>query len=136
LNNKHLDAIVARETKGLIKERPKAVLKMMCYEPKSEEWIQSFAKNCCYLVHHQDAFNALYGRGSTQKKAKTWISMIARAIQCIVKDLLWPLVWLSLLPYHCCRFTVAVVQLHTAPIPAAVAIDLLQPTITAARLSV
>jgi hypothetical protein len=70
LNDKRSDVIMQRDTEGLIAERPKAVLKMMSYDPKSGEWSQAFAKNCCYHIHHQEAFNALWEKKHAAERAQ------------------------------------------------------------------
>jgi hypothetical protein len=46
------------------------VLKMMSYDAKNEEWIPSFAKNCCYLVHHRLGFDALWDKKHAEEGAK------------------------------------------------------------------
>jgi hypothetical protein len=69
LNDKRLEAIAKRDPEGLIK-RPKPVLKMMSYDPKKGDWIPSFAKNCCYLVHHREAFDTLWNMKHTKEGAE------------------------------------------------------------------
>jgi hypothetical protein len=51
----------------LITEQPKEVIKMKVFDPKTEEWVPSFANNCCYLVKHKHAFDTLW----QQKHAST-----------------------------------------------------------------
>ena len=69
MNDKRADEIVKRDTEGLMK-RPKPVLKMMSYDPKTDEWLPSFAKNCCYLIHHREAFDSLWNNKHAKEGAE------------------------------------------------------------------
>jgi hypothetical protein len=37
-------------------------LRMMSFDRSKEEWINSFSKNCCYLIHHREVFDALWDK--------------------------------------------------------------------------
>jgi hypothetical protein len=67
LDEKRIAALMQHDKEGLITKQPKEVIKMKVFDPKTQEWAPSFAKNCCYLVKHKHAFDALWH----QKHAST-----------------------------------------------------------------
>jgi hypothetical protein len=88
LNEKRVESILQRDTDRVFtKEPPKAVLKMLSYDPKSEEWIPSFAKNCCYLVHHRDVFNALWETKHAKEGADEAFDTVSESNDALFKPL-------------------------------------------------
>jgi hypothetical protein len=63
-SEKRVDAVMKRAVVPLT-ARPKPTIKMTSFDPKTDMWTLSFAKNCCYLLQHRDAFNTLWERKHT-----------------------------------------------------------------------
>jgi len=59
VNESRIKKIQEDEQHGSSKE-VKPLLKMQVYDPKKDDWSYTFAKNCCYLVSHKHAFDAVW----------------------------------------------------------------------------
>jgi hypothetical protein len=59
-----------KDSDKLIPRRPKEIIKMTVYDPKSDKWATSFAKNSCYLVKHSGAFDNVWTSKNTPDSAE------------------------------------------------------------------
>ena len=58
---KRAASLQKRDKEGVYKEDPpKEAIKMKVFDPNTEEWIPSFAKNCCYFLMHKQAFDEVW----------------------------------------------------------------------------